>query len=78
MISSYERNQISKEISQVREDIVRFKSEMNGLARQMNGMELYLVRIALSAKKKKQLINITFNYRIIQKTEFVSKYHIAR
>ncbi|KAI8993305.1 hypothetical protein BDB01DRAFT_775837 [Pilobolus umbonatus] len=37
-----ERHQFMKEISQVREDILRFRSEMNGLAKQMNGMEIDL------------------------------------
>ncbi|KAI8890311.1 hypothetical protein K501DRAFT_319955 [Backusella circina FSU 941] len=37
-----EKNQFFKEIGQVREDIVRFRTEMNGLVKQMNGMEIDL------------------------------------
>ncbi|CAO3656074.1 unnamed protein product [Mucor fragilis] len=37
-----DRNQFLKEISQVRQDIVRFRTEMNGLAKQMDGMEIDL------------------------------------
>lgn len=41
--SKEEKNQFLKEIGQVRKDIVRFKNEMNGLAKQMDGMEIDLV-----------------------------------
>lgn len=37
-----DNNQFLKEIGQVRQDIVRFRSEMNGLAKQMDGMEIDL------------------------------------
>ncbi|KAL7309889.1 hypothetical protein PS15m_010714 [Mucor circinelloides] len=37
-----DKNQFLKEISQVRQDIVRFRTEMNGLAKQMDGMEIDL------------------------------------
>ncbi|GAN04727.1 hypothetical protein MAM1_0072d04191 [Mucor ambiguus] len=37
-----DRNQFLKEISQVRQDIVRLRTEMNGLAKQMDGMEIDL------------------------------------
>jgi phage host-nuclease inhibitor protein Gam len=39
-----EKNQFLREIGQVREEIVRFKTEMNGLAKQMDGMEIDLVK----------------------------------
>ncbi|KAG2190305.1 hypothetical protein INT46_002722 [Mucor plumbeus] len=35
-------NQFLKEIGQVKQDIVRFKNEMNGLVKQMDGMEIDL------------------------------------
>lgn len=37
-----ERHVFLKEISQVKDDILRFRAEMNGLAKQMNGMEIDL------------------------------------
>ncbi|KAG1497440.1 hypothetical protein G6F45_012031 [Rhizopus arrhizus] len=39
---SREKNQLIKELYQVKEDIVKFKNELNGLAEQMDGMELDL------------------------------------
>lgn len=35
-------NQFLKEIGQVKQDIVRFKNEMNGLVKQLDGMEIDL------------------------------------
>lgn len=42
VFGAHEKNQFLREISQVREDILRFRTEMNGLAKQMNGMEVDL------------------------------------
>jgi hypothetical protein len=42
-LGSKEKNQFLREIGQVRQDIVRFRTEMNGLAKQMDGMEIDLV-----------------------------------
>ncbi|KAI8095082.1 uncharacterized protein B0P05DRAFT_524631 [Gilbertella persicaria] len=42
ILSVHEKNRFLKEIGQVRQDILRFKKEMNGLARQMDGMEIDL------------------------------------
>ncbi|KAG0738880.1 hypothetical protein G6F57_009426 [Rhizopus arrhizus] len=39
---SREKNQLIRELYQVKEDIVKFKNELNGLAEQMDGMELDL------------------------------------
>lgn len=41
-LGAQEKNQFLREISQVRQDILRFRSEMNGLAKQMDGMEIDL------------------------------------
>ncbi|EIE81355.1 hypothetical protein RO3G_06060 [Rhizopus delemar RA 99-880] len=41
-LESREKNQLLRELYQVKEDITRFKSELNGLAEQMDGMELHL------------------------------------
>ncbi|KAI9256005.1 hypothetical protein BY458DRAFT_535464 [Sporodiniella umbellata] len=37
-----EKDQLLRELYQVKEDITKFKSELNGLAKQMDGMELHL------------------------------------
>ncbi|KAI8378366.1 hypothetical protein BD560DRAFT_390172 [Blakeslea trispora] len=42
VLSKNEKNRFLKEIGQVRQDILRFKKEMNGLAKQMDGIEIDL------------------------------------
>ncbi|CAO3684312.1 unnamed protein product [Rhizopus stolonifer] len=41
-LESREKNQLLRELYQVKEDITKFKTELNGLAEQMDGMEIHL------------------------------------
>jgi hypothetical protein len=68
-LESREKNQLLRELYQVKEDITRFKSELNGLAEQMDGMELHLVSHYYLLMYLYELI---FQCRICPKTEFVS------
>jgi hypothetical protein len=43
MEDSREKNQLLRELYQIKKDIIKFKNELNGLARQMDGMEVDLV-----------------------------------
>ncbi|ORE11982.1 hypothetical protein BCV72DRAFT_300315 [Rhizopus microsporus var. microsporus] len=42
MEDSREKNQLLRELYQIKKDIIKFKNELNGLARQMDGMEVDL------------------------------------
>ncbi|CEG66525.1 hypothetical protein RMATCC62417_03088 [Rhizopus microsporus] len=42
MEESREKNQLLRELYQIKKDIIKFKNELNGLARQMDGMEVDL------------------------------------
>ena len=53
ILSTNEKNRFLKEIGQVRQDILRFKKEMNGLAKQMDGIEIDLVSLTHTKEKKK-------------------------
>jgi hypothetical protein len=59
-------------MSQVRQDILRFRNEMNGLAKQMDGMEIDLVSYLYNNMWNVYHINYFILRRTIQKIEFVS------